>query len=148
MAESPRTPPFLLELRYLRTKAVRAATASERPSVGPGRARGKEPARIPHRHPGLYEVLTNNEPRHQPTRPETRPNQRLYVSLGSPPSVAVGSSLARAAHRSRAPQIAALRMTSIVARVKNSRCAAVAVRARLVFRNPRATPVAFVATSM
>jgi hypothetical protein len=32
-------------------KAVRAATASKRPSVGPGRARGDEPARIPLSHP-------------------------------------------------------------------------------------------------
>ncbi len=87
----------------LRTKAVRTATASERPSVGLGRARGNEPARIPQWHPGQYEVPTNEEPRHQPARQETRPNQRLYVPLGSPPSVAVGSSSARAAHRSRAP---------------------------------------------
>jgi len=86
-------------------KVVRVATASERPSVGPGRARGNEPARLLLWHPGQYKVPTNDEPRHQPTRPETRPNQRLYVPLGSPPSVAVGSSSARAAHRSRAPQI-------------------------------------------
>src|SRR5271166_5713805 len=91
MAESARTPPFLPERYYLRTKAVRTATTSERPSVGPDRARGNEPARIPQWHPGQHEVLTNNEPRHQPARPETRPNQRLYVPLGSPPSVAVGS---------------------------------------------------------
>jgi hypothetical protein len=85
------------------------------------RARGNEPARIPQWHPGQYEVPTNDEPR-QPARPETRPNQRLYVSLGSPPSVAVGSSSARAAHRSRASQIDILRITSIAARVKISRC--------------------------
>jgi hypothetical protein len=102
-------------------KVVRVATASERPSVGPGRARGDEPARILLWHPGRHEVPTNDEPRHQPTRPETRPNQRLYVSLGSPPSAAVGSSSARAAHRSRAPQIDILRMTSIAAPVKISR---------------------------
>jgi hypothetical protein len=95
----------LLEHHYLRTKAVRAATASERPSAGPDRARGNKPARIPQWHPGQYEILTNDEPRHQPARPETRPNQRLYVPLGSPPSVAVGSLSAPAAHRSRAPQI-------------------------------------------
>jgi hypothetical protein len=35
MAESARTPPFLPEHYYRRTKAVRAATASERPSIGP-----------------------------------------------------------------------------------------------------------------
>ena len=103
---------------YLRTKVARAATASERPSVGPGRARGDEPARIPLWHPGQYKALTNDEPRHQPARPETRPNQRLYVPLGSPPSVAVGSSSARAAHLSRAPQIDVARMTSIATRVK------------------------------
>ena len=88
-------------------KVVRLATASERPSVGPGRARGDEPARIPQGHPGQYEVLISDAPRHQPARPETRPNQRLYVPLGSPPSVAVGSSSARAAHRSRAPKLIA-----------------------------------------
>jgi hypothetical protein len=68
-----------------------------------GRARGHEPARIPQWHSGQYEALTKSKPRHQPSRPETRPNQRLYVPLGSPPLVAVGSSSARAAHRSRAP---------------------------------------------
>jgi hypothetical protein len=117
----------LLEHYYLRTKAVRAATASERPSAGPDRARGNEPARIPQWHPGQYEILTNDEPRHQPARPETRPNQRLYVSLGSPPSVAVGSLSAPAAHRSRAPQIDKPRMTSIGTPVKVSRCEAAAV---------------------
>jgi len=95
----------LLEHSYPRTKVVRAATASERPSVGHGRARGDEPARTPLGPPGRYEASTNDEPRHQPARPETRPNQRLYVPLGSPPSVAVGSTSTRAAHRSRAPQI-------------------------------------------
>src|ERR1700689_5426859 len=65
-----------------------------------------------------YEVRTNEEPRHQPARHEARPNQRFYVPLGSPPSVAVGSSSARAAHRSRAPQIHNLRMTSIATPVK------------------------------
>jgi hypothetical protein len=69
-----------------------------------GRARGDEPARTPQWHPGQYEALTKSEPRHQPSRPETRPNQRLYVPLGSPPLVAVGSSSTRAAHRSRAPR--------------------------------------------
>jgi hypothetical protein len=86
-----------------------------------GRARGNEPARILLWHTGQYEEQTNDGPRHQPTRPETRPNQRLYVSLGSPPSVAVGSSSARAAHRSRAPQISSLRMPSIATPVKISR---------------------------
>ena len=41
MAESERTPPSLLEHYYVRTKVIRKATASERPSVGPGRARDK-----------------------------------------------------------------------------------------------------------
>ena len=41
----------LLEHNYLRTKAVRAATASKRPSVGPDRTRGNEPARILLWHP-------------------------------------------------------------------------------------------------
>ncbi len=115
----------LLMHYYLRTKAVRVATASERPSVGPGRARGDGPARILLWHPGQYEVPTNDELRHQPARPETRPNQRLYVPLGSPPSVAVGSSSARAAHRSRAPQIDSLRMTSRIRYPRRGRaCAA------------------------
>lgn len=54
-AESARTPPFLLEHHYVRTKVIRIATASERPSVGPDRARDNEPARIlwP---PGQYEA--------------------------------------------------------------------------------------------
>src|SRR6202521_4260530 len=96
----------LLEHNYPRTKVVRAATASERPSVGHGRARSNEPARTPLGPPGQYEASTNDEPRHQPAYPETRPNQRLYVPLGSPPSVAVGLSSTRvAAHRSRAPNL-------------------------------------------
>src|SRR5512139_3961448 len=103
MAEPSRAPPFLLERFYLRTKVIRTATASERPSVGPGRARDNEPARIPLWPPGQYEVRPNDEPRYQPSRQETRPNQRLYEPLGSPPSVAVGWVPARAAHRSRAP---------------------------------------------
>jgi hypothetical protein len=41
MVESSRTPPFLLECRYLQIKATCTATASKRPSVGPGRARGE-----------------------------------------------------------------------------------------------------------
>src|SRR5262245_44281508 len=94
MAEPLRTPPFLLE-HYVRNKAIRTATASERPSVGPGRARGYEPARIPLWPPGQHEAPTNDEPRHQPARPEAQPNQRLDVPLGSPPSVAVGSPTAR-----------------------------------------------------
>jgi len=98
-----RTPPFLLEHYPIRTKVVRTATASERPSVGPGRARDDKPARIPLWPPGQHEVPTNGQPRCRPARPEARPNQRLYVPLGSPPSVAVGSSSARAAHRSCAP---------------------------------------------
>jgi hypothetical protein len=117
-------------------KVVRVATASERPSVGPGRARGDEPARILLWHPGQYEVPTNDEPRHQPTRPETRPNQRLYVSLGSPPSVAVGSSSARAAHRSRAPHIDIPRMTSIAVRVKISRSQARQARPVTTYPDP------------
>jgi hypothetical protein len=102
MAESPRTPPFLLDHYYVRTKVIRTATASERPSVGPGRARDNEPARIPLWPPGQYEVPVNEEPRHQPTRPETRPNQRLDVPLGSPPSVADG--LRVGAHRPSKPR--------------------------------------------
>ena len=94
----------LLEHDYLRTKVVRAATASKRPSVGPDRTRGNEPARILLWHPGQFEVPTNDQPRHQPARHEARSNQRLFVPFGSPPSVAVGSLSARAAHRSRAPQ--------------------------------------------
>jgi len=38
-AEPARTPPFQLEHYPIRTKVIRTATASERPSVGPGRAR-------------------------------------------------------------------------------------------------------------
>ena len=64
----------------------------------------REPARIPQRLSGQYGLSTNDEPRHQPASLETRSNQRLCVSLGSPPLVAVGSSSARAAHRSRALQ--------------------------------------------
>jgi hypothetical protein len=123
MAESGRTPPFLLEHNSVRTKVIRTATASERPSVGPGRARDNEPARIPQWPPGQHEASTNDEPRHQPACPETRPNQRLCVSLGSPPSVAVGSLSARTAHRSRAPNLIP-RMHSIAAQVKTSRHAA------------------------
>lgn len=41
MVESSRTPPFLLEHRYLQTKVICTATASKRPSVGLGRARGE-----------------------------------------------------------------------------------------------------------
>src|SRR5882757_1630273 len=85
-AESGRTPPFparaLLHTdQGYAPRVIRTATASERPSVGPGRARGVEPARIPLWPPGQHEVPTNDEPRHQPARPETRPNQRLYVPL-------------------------------------------------------------------
>jgi|GEM_PF-2183940 len=40
-AEPSRTPPSLLEHYYARTKVIRTATASERPSAGPGRARGE-----------------------------------------------------------------------------------------------------------
>jgi hypothetical protein len=103
-AESEWTPPFPLERFYVRTKVIRMATASERPSVGLDRARDNEPACISLWPPGQHEVPTNDKPRHQPARPETRPNQRLYVSFGSPPLVAVGTSPARAAHQSRAPK--------------------------------------------
>ena len=41
MAEPPWTPPFLLECHYLQTKVICTATASKRPAVGPGRARGE-----------------------------------------------------------------------------------------------------------
>ena len=90
---------------YVQTKVIRTATASERPSVGPGRARDDKPARIPLWPPGQHEVPINEEPRDQPARPETQPNQRLYVPLGSPPLIAVGSPSTHAAHRSCAPQI-------------------------------------------
>src|SRR6185436_5430537 len=96
-----RTPPFLLE-HYVRTKVIRTATASERPSVGHGRARSDELARIPLWPPGQYEVPPSDEPRHQPSRQETRPNQRLCVPLGSPPSVAVSSFVG--AHRPPKPR--------------------------------------------
>jgi len=102
-------------------EVIRTATASERPSVGPGRARDNEPARIPLMASWPARGPTNDEPRHPPARPETRPNQRLYVPLGSPPSVAVGYFSARAAHRSRAPQTDTARMTQIAAGVKISR---------------------------
>jgi hypothetical protein len=41
MVESSRTPPFLLEHRYLQTNVICTATASKRPSIGLGRARGE-----------------------------------------------------------------------------------------------------------
>ena len=100
-----------------------------------GRARGNEPARIPQWHPGQYEFPINDEPRHQPARLETRPNQRLYVPLGSPPSVAVGSLSARAAHRSRAPQNDKSRMTSMATPVKISRCEAAKKQPKAVERS-------------
>jgi hypothetical protein len=77
MAEPSRTPPFLLAHHYSRTKVFRIAVASKRPSVGLGRARDNQPARIPLWPPGQHEVTTNDEPRDQPKRPEARPNQRL-----------------------------------------------------------------------
>ncbi len=105
----------------VRTKVIRTATASERPSVGLGCARGNEPARIPLWPPSQYEVPTTDEPRYQQVRPETPPNQRLYVPLGSPPLVAVGSFAG--AYRPPKPraQSASRRMNSIAARVKTSR---------------------------
>jgi hypothetical protein len=129
-AEPLRTPPFLLEHFYGRTKVIHPATASERPSAGPGRARNNELARIPLRPPGQHEVRTNDEPRHQPARPEAQPNQRLYEPLGSPPSVAVGLSSARAAHRSRAPQSDIQRMTQIASgeKISSADCSARARR--------------------
>ena len=75
MAEPLRTPPFLLERSYVRTKVIRTATASERPSVGPGRARGDEPARIPLWPPGQYEIrLTMNLATHQRAQGRNRTN--------------------------------------------------------------------------
>jgi hypothetical protein len=127
-AESSRTPPS--PARALLPTDQGSPLKQLHRSIHPldlGRARGNEPARISQWHPGQYEILTNDEPRHQPARPETRPNQRLYVSLGSPPSVAVGSLSAPAAHRSRAPQIDKPRMNSIGTPVKVSRCEAAAV---------------------
>jgi hypothetical protein len=59
----------------------------------------------PQRPPGQHEVAINEAPRHQPVRLESRSNQRLYVPFGSPPSVAVGFSTARAAHQSRAHEV-------------------------------------------
>jgi hypothetical protein len=41
MAEPGWAPPFLLECHYLQTKVICTATASKRPSVGLGRARGE-----------------------------------------------------------------------------------------------------------
>ncbi len=120
-AESAWTPPFPLERFYVRTKVIRMATASERPSAGLGRARDNEPARITLWPTGQHEIPTNDEPRYQPVRPETRPNQRLYVSFGSPPLVAMGSSPARAAHRSRAPKNVIPSIPLLATRVKFSR---------------------------
>jgi hypothetical protein len=73
----------------LRTKAVHS-NRIEASIRWTSAARVAQPARIPLRHYGRCEVWTNEEPRPKPTRQETRPNQRLYVPLGSPPSVAVG----------------------------------------------------------
>jgi hypothetical protein len=75
MAESARTPPFLPEHYYLRTKAARAATASERPSIGLDRARGNEPARIPLLYRGQHEVrLTKNPATNQRAKRRDRTN--------------------------------------------------------------------------
>src|SRR5688572_61566 len=79
----------------------RAATASERPSVGDlGRARdeslrasseAKRPARVRYR-------------RTSPTsKPRIATEPTFEVDIGSPPQVAVGCSPTRTAHRSRAP---------------------------------------------
>jgi hypothetical protein len=128
MAESAGTPPTRQLARYggLRTHELKNGGVRKDPAIPArarlptdqgrphgncigasirwtGRARGHEPVRIPQWHPGQYQALTKNKPRHQPSRPETRPNQRLHMPLGSPPLVAVGSSSARATHRSRAP---------------------------------------------
>jgi hypothetical protein len=83
----------------------------------------REPARILLRPTGRYEVPTNNGPRRSPAGLELRSNQRLYVPFGSPPSVAVGSAAARAAHRSRALQfvIAELRRQRIFSRGKQGK---------------------------
>jgi hypothetical protein len=56
MAEPTWTPPFLPE-HYLQTKVICTATASKRPSAGPGRARG-ESLRASSRPPGGNEVQT------------------------------------------------------------------------------------------
>jgi hypothetical protein len=117
MAESLRTPPFLLEHYHLRTKAVRFGNCIGASIRWTRIARVAKACAHPRWPPGQYEVLTNDEPRHQPARQETRPNQRLCVSLGSPPSVAVGS------HRRVPPTEAARlkyisRMNSIAAPVK------------------------------
>ena len=101
-----------------RIHMIRTTTAAKRPTIGPGRARDVEPARV-HLWPlRQYEAPTSDEPRHRPTRPETRPDQRVYVPLGSPPLIAVGSSPTRATHRSRAPQNVDPSMTANAARVK------------------------------
>src|SRR6201999_3419856 len=100
MAEPLRPPPFLLVRQLLQTKVIRTATASRRPSIGLGRARG-ESLRASSRPTGRCKVPTNGVPRHSPACQELRSNQRLYVSLGSPPLVAVGLCSARAAHQSR-----------------------------------------------
>jgi hypothetical protein len=51
----------LLEHYYLRTKVVRVATASERPSVGLGSRAWQRACAHPQWHSGQYEVLANDE---------------------------------------------------------------------------------------
>jgi len=108
MAEPVKTPPFLARASlpadqdYPWRLCIEASIRWTRSHAW------RKPARIPLWPGGQYEVSTNDEPRNQPMRLETRPNQRLYVSLGSPPFVAVGSCSARAAHLSRAPPILCL----------------------------------------
>ena len=74
-----RTPPFLLEHYYVRTKVIRTATASERPSAGSDRARDNEPARIPLWPPGQHEVrLTMNLATNQRAKRRERTNVYVY----------------------------------------------------------------------
>src|SRR5580693_2841069 len=82
MADSARTPPFLLE--QLSADKARLRGNCIEASYCWARSRA-------------WRESTNNVPCHQAACLESRSNQRLYVPLGSPPSVAVGSLTARAA---------------------------------------------------
>jgi len=96
-AESTRTPPFLLEHYYVRTKATRPGVIRTANCIGAS-IRWNPIAhvtislpRIPLWPPGQHEVSTNDEPRHQPARPETRSNQTFCMChLDHLPSVAGG----------------------------------------------------------
>jgi hypothetical protein len=107
-AEPLRAPPFLLEHQCVRTKATRPGSSARQlhRSVHPLDSVARVTMSLRATLYGLLastRLTTNDEPRHSPVRPEARPNQRLYEPPGSPPSVAVGLSSTRAAHRSPAP---------------------------------------------